>query len=367
MAKKPLWRRLKYKNIAFALAVMLLVILAIGKGCSKSSDSDNKDASDKNNISSQTTPSTSKKPAVSSTTTKEDEKEKEPEISYSTENLGKEYKYVSLNNEKNIIKGDLILINGDYAYKGGEPADMVSSYDYRHNDADEKIMSIKDANVVANKIVLESVNRMLSDFYKEKGIRDVMLVSGYRTEEYQKQLYEKDLEKTGLEYSTFVEKPGHSEHHSGYALDFQLDKENYPFFSGEGEYSWVNENCYKYGFIVRYPSGKSSITGIDGETWHFRYVGVPHAQLIYNSELCYEEYILSIKQYSRENPLYVDIKENGDRYAVYYVAAETEGDSTNVDIPLHDDGSGYVYSISGNNCDGYIVTVNITAGKVSAD
>ena len=164
-----------------------------------------------------------------------------------------------------------------------------------------------------------------------------------------------------------VERPGHSEHHSGYAVDFQLDQENYPYFAGEGEYSWINENCHKYGFILRYDAEKASITGIDGESWHFRYVGVPHAQLIYNSKLCYEEYILSIKQYSRQEPLYVDVPETGDRYAIYYVAADTENDSTNVDVPVHNDGSDYAYTISGNNCDGYIVTVDITAGKITAD
>lgn len=362
MAKKPLWRRLKYKNIAIALAVMLIIILIICRGCS-SSDKE-KDESDKKTTTSQ---SDKKKPTNDKDNNKDNEDDKKPSVQLSTETLYDDYKYKTVDNEKTLVLGDLILINGDYAYKGGEPEDLISSYDYRLNDDGEKIMSIKDANVTAKEVVLENLNAMLNDFYKAKGIKDVMLVSGHRTEDYQKELYEADLKKTGLEYSTLVEKPGHSEHHSGYAVDFQLDQENYPFFSGEGDYKWVLENCHKYGFILRYNPDKASITGIDGETWHFRYVGAPHAQLIYNSDLCLEEYILSISQYSIDEPLYVDNVDTGDRYAIYYVPMDKSKESTNVAVPVYEDGSDYHYTISGNNCDGFIVTVDITAGKVKAE
>ena len=197
MAKKPLWRRLKYKNIAIALAVMLIIILIICRGCS-SSDKE-KDESDKKTTTSQ---SDKKKPTNDKDNNKDNEDDKKPSVQLSTETLYDDYKYKTVDNEKTLILGDLILINGDYAYKGGEPEDLVSSYDYRLNDDGEKIMSIKDANVTAKEVVLENLNAMLNDFYKAKGIKDVMLVSGHRTEDYQKELYEADLKKTGLEYST---------------------------------------------------------------------------------------------------------------------------------------------------------------------
>lgn len=357
--KKSIWRRLKYKNIAIALACVLLVTVSIHTACTNHGDDDK----DEN----KTSQSTKKDDKKKTTTTAKKEDSKEPEVVYSTENLQSDYKYVIMDNETDLFKGDLILINGDYSYKGDDLDDLVSCYDYRTNAESVKIMSLKDSSVSAKKVVLENLNRMLSDFYDEKGISDIMLVSGYRSVEYQQELYDEDLAKTGKDFSTKVEKPNHSEHHSGYALDFQLDQEGYPFFNGEGDYKWIYENCYKYGFILRYDSEKSSITGIDGEGWHFRYVGVPHAQLIYYSKLCYEEYVLSIKQYNRENPLYVNVLENGDRYAIYYVAADKEKDTTNVDVPKFDDGSEYNYTISGNNCDGYIVTVNISAGKVKSE
>lgn len=364
MAKKPLWRRLKYKNIAIAAAIMLIIILIICQGCSSSNDK-NDDESDKKTTSSQSDKNNNKD--KDNDKDSDNDENQKPAIELSTETLYDDYKYKTVDNEKTLISGDLILINGDYAYKGGEPEDLISSYDYRLNDDGVKIMSIKDANVTAKKVVLDNLKVMLDDFYSETGVKDMMLVSGYRTEEYQQELYEADLEKTGLAYSTLVEKPGHSEHHSGYAIDFQLDQENYPFFTGEGEYKWVLENCHKYGFILRYDPDKTSITGIDGETWHFRYVGVPHAQLIYNSDLCLEEYMRSISQYSIDEPLYVDDMNTGDRYAIYYVAMDKSKESTNVPVPVYADGSDYHYTISGNNCDGYIVTIDITAGKVKAD
>lgn len=361
MAKKSIWKRLKYKNIAVALACVLLVTVSIHSACTKTDD-----YMDEKKPSSNSSQKDDKK-TTTTTTKKDTSKSDDPQVVLSTETLEGDYKYVIMDNKTDLYKGDLLLINGDWAYQGGDVDDLVSGYDYRTNSDGVKIMSLKDSTVSAKKVVIEQLNAMLSDFYAETGISDVMLVSGLRTVEYQQELYDADLAKTGKDYSTTVEKPGHSEHHSGYAIDFQLDQEGYPFFNGEGEYKLIYENCYKYGFILRYESEKSSITGIDGEGWHFRYIGVPHAQLTYFSKLCYEEYISSIKQYTRENPLYVDVLENGDRYAIYYVAVDKDKDTTNVDVPKYNDGSDYHYTISGNNCDGYIVTVDITAGKVKSE
>ena len=76
--------------------------------------------------------------------------------------------------------------------------------------------------------------------------------------------------------------PGYSEHHTGLALDFNRDE--------PGTLAWINEHCWDYGFILRYPSGKSDITKINYEPWHFRYVGVEVAQELKESGLCLEEY-----------------------------------------------------------------------------
>ncbi|NLZ45143.1 MAG: M15 family metallopeptidase [Clostridiales bacterium] len=352
MAQKPIWKRLKYKNIAVVLIALVLVIVIISSACSRLAGSLDKKNKEKNNSKN------------SSNISVEDSgnQSKDPNATLNENTLDKNYRYESISNDDHLYSGDLLLINSEFAYKSGTPSEMESSYDYRVDTDGNRIMSIKDSSVTAKKVVLQNLNRMLSDLRKAKDISDVMLVSGYRTEEYQKTLYDNNLASTGLDYSTTIEIPGHSEHHSGYAVDFQLDQTNYPIFSGTGDYSWVVDNCYKYGFILRYQSDKSGITGIDNESWHYRYVGVPHAQIIYNDKLCLEEYITHIKQYTREKPYYLN-SDDGTRYAIYYVA-KNEGDSTNVDIPLFDNGAEYDYSISGNNCDGFIVTINISTGQV---
>ena len=92
---------------------------------------------------------------------------------------------------------------------------------------------------------------------------------------------------------TVVALPGTSEHQTGLALDIvdagyqELDEaqENTPV------QQWLMRNSWRYGFILRYPTGKSNITGIIYEPWHYRYVGRDAARAIYESGLCLEEYL----------------------------------------------------------------------------
>lgn len=65
-------------------------------------------------------------------------------------------------------------------------------------------------------------------------------------------------------------------------------------FADTTEGKWLAENAYKYGFILRYPEDKQSVTGVVYEPWHFRYVGVDVAKSVYDSGLCLEEYLGSL-------------------------------------------------------------------------
>jgi D-alanyl-D-alanine carboxypeptidase len=76
--------------------------------------------------------------------------------------------------------------------------------------------------------------------------------------------------------------PGTSEHHLGLAADIG---------GGEAMYAWMRDNSWKYGFIVRYPEGKTEYTGIIYEPWHIRYVGVELAKELHDLGLCMEEYM----------------------------------------------------------------------------
>ena len=107
----------------------------------------------------------------------------------------------------------------------------------------------------------------------------------------------------------------------------------------------MNENCSDYGFVLRYPADKADITKIAHETWHFRYVGAAHSRYIYESDLCLEEYLALLRNYTSETPLTVT-GGDGAGYDVYYTSAE--------EMKLPESGA---YDVSGNGTDGFIVTV----------
>lgn len=122
--------------------------------------------------------------------------------------------------------------------------------------------------------------------------------SGYRSYSTQNTLYNNYVARDGKALAdTYSARPGHSEHQTGLAADINsLDQSwiNTP----EGQ--WLNNNCYKYGFIIRYPQGKESITGYMYEPWHIRYVGVEIATALYNDGnwLSLEEYLGITSTYS---------------------------------------------------------------------
>jgi D-alanyl-D-alanine carboxypeptidase len=88
--------------------------------------------------------------------------------------------------------------------------------------------------------------------------------------------------------ATVTSRPGTSEHHVGLAVDFNYAKTD---FENTAAFKWLAKNAHKYGFILRYPKGKESITNIVYEPWHFRYVGKEHAEVIKSKGFCLEEYI----------------------------------------------------------------------------
>lgn len=274
----------------------------------------------------------------------------EPE-SGETEDL---YESVSIENTE-IHNGDLILVNGNYAYKSTDEEELKTLYG---NKSDSYYVS--GSELMLREDVITNLNAMLDDFYTETGHSDIIIISGYRTAEQQQELYDADLESTGSDTSTLVAKPGYSEHETGYAMDFSLfDGENSGDYDGTGEYSWINENCAHYGFVLRYPEEKTEITEIRYESWHYRYVGQPHAFYMQQNQLCLEEYMEELQNHTIDNALEVT-NWDGKVYQVYYVPAES-GESTYVMVPPD-----LEYTISGNNIDGFIVTVDTGVTNLDA-
>lgn len=149
--------------------------------------------------------------------------------------------------------------------------------------------------------IANAARKMLADADKE-GLH-VEICSAYRSVERQEQVFGdsmKERVKKGMEYWDAYEEtalnvalPGTSEHALGLALDLisnqysELDEKQ----EETAEAKWLAENCYKYGFILRYPSEKTHITGIIYEPWHYRYVGEEHAAKIMELGITLEEYL----------------------------------------------------------------------------
>lgn len=118
---------------------------------------------------------------------------------------------------------------------------------------------------------------------------NIYISSAYRSYEYQSGLYKRYADRDGKAAADrYSARPGHSEHQTGLAFDLNTIDSS---FADTAEGKWVADNCYKYGFIIRYPQGKEDITGFIYEPWHIRYLGEDTAKAVYDSGLTLEEYL----------------------------------------------------------------------------
>lgn len=144
-----------------------------------------------------------------------------------------------------------------------------------------------------DKRIYEPLMEMLEAAKEANWYQLPKIVSGYRTEKQQQELYDDEIagyKKEGYskkeaekQAQRLVAMPGYSEHQLGLAVD--INGATYDL------YFWLQQNSYKYGFIFRYPGYKVDMTGVDEEVWHYRYVGVEAATEMYEQGLCLEEYV----------------------------------------------------------------------------
>jgi D-alanyl-D-alanine carboxypeptidase len=121
----------------------------------------------------------------------------------------------------------------------------------------------------------------------------LMIGSAYRSADTQDQLFATYVARVGYEQADkYSAHPGHSEHQTGLAVDIStVSQQCYlsECFIGTADGLWLADNAYKYGFALRYPKGKETITGYNFEPWHYRYVGVDLATALYQSKLTLDE------------------------------------------------------------------------------
>lgn len=120
----------------------------------------------------------------------------------------------------------------------------------------------------------------------------LMVTSSYRDYESQKEIYDYRVSTQGeRKADETAARPGHSEHQTGLVIDMTSKTEPLAdSFSNSEAYKWLKENAYKYGFIERYPEGKTYLTGYSPESWHWRYVGKEAAKLIHDEDITFDEY-----------------------------------------------------------------------------
>lgn len=177
------------------------------------------------------------------------------------------------------------------------PADLVVS-DYTRKDGRDGQKLVKTAAKALEALMKEAA---------VYGITDVTITSGYRSASYQKSLFNSYVEKEMKNNSkltreqaeqvvlTYSMKPGCSEHQSGLCCDMHnLSSAQQKFGSTEAG-KWLAENCWRFGFILRYPADKEDITGVKWEPWHFRFVGREAATQMHEKNMCLEEYVEYLK------------------------------------------------------------------------
>lgn len=163
---------------------------------------------------------------------------------------------------------------------------------YKPNDLEKINLEFANENKYLRKEAKIAFEKLAKDA-KQLGYR-IVAVSAYRDYDYQNELFNYYVKEKGLDYALECSaKPGHSEHQTGLAVDIEGENKDYDNFLDTKEFTWMKNNSYKYGFILRYPKGKEHITGFKFEPWHYRYVGIKIAKEIYEKNITLEEYLKS--------------------------------------------------------------------------
>lgn len=177
--------------------------------------------------------------------------------------------------------------------------------------APSNLVDIRASRAGRTERMVETAEMALQALYIEMraaGYTDVSVTSGYRTYAKQASLYKTYTDREMQEHpdwtraraeqevDTYSARAGTSEHQTGLCVDMHNLSSASKRFAEKAAYTWLIENCYKFGFILRFPEGKEEITGYSFEPWHYRFVGRYHASEMYRLDMCLEEYIEYLEQ-----------------------------------------------------------------------
>ncbi|TDL76088.1 VanY-A/VanY-F/VanY-M family D-Ala-D-Ala carboxypeptidase [Peribacillus frigoritolerans] len=231
-----------------------------------------------------------------------------------------------------IYQGNLLLVNKEYpVHQESIKSDVVNLF--KHKEL-IKGYELLNSDIKLSEDVARKFSEMTAAAEKE-GVLHFLISSGFRGFDEQSVLYQ----EMGSDYAL---PPGYSEHNLGLSLDVGSTQMK---MSEAPEGKWIEENAWKYGFILRYPKDKTDVTGIQYEPWHIRYVGLPHSVIMKDKNFAMEEYLDYLKE---EKNISASVDEK--KYTVSYYSISH---SSQIKVP-----EDLYYEISGNNMDGVIVTVH---------
>ena len=212
--------------------------------------------------------------------------------------------------------------------------DLVKVYDAA--DRAECYQLSYPGNTYMNRTALTQFNRMMTAYYSVTQNTDILFNYAFLTSDKQEKFLPDSA--TGLNIQ----------------LHLHMDNGRFGFISNTAPYSWIYEHMDSYGFVVRYPEDKSAKTGNKGGYSSIRYVGMPHSLYMSQNNLCLEEYLELLRnQYTFGKGL-LEFSANEQSFRMYFVPAALTGD-TQIPVPTN-----YAYDVSGNNLDGFVVTVYLT-------
>lgn len=186
------------------------------------------------------------------------------------------------------LGGNLFLVNRDY---------MIGA-DYVPNDLVTPDVKRGGSGVQMRKEAAEALEKLFAAAKEEKGYT-LLAISGYRSYQKQQSIFNRKVKSVGREKAMLlVALPGSSEHQLGLAMDVGCKRNSglTGSFGRTDEGKWLAENCYRFGFILRYKEEWTSVTGYAYEPWHIRYVGIEHAMRIKELDIPFEEYVQTLRQ-----------------------------------------------------------------------
>lgn len=260
--------------------------------------------------------------------------------------------------------GQLLLVNSQYKFDITFDEQLKKSLVYVADKKPPNLI-VEDLTGSGDRLTadtIEAIREMTDALKAETGLSGCAFRDdyGYCTASQQAEWYEGTVIRRGDQADSYEFKAGESEHETGRAFDLKVYEGNALTFirNADKQYLWIYDNCYKYGIIYRYPANKIKETGVNIaaasiHSDHFLYVGKAAAAAMHENNWCYNEFHSNIVNYTFEGEHLAVEDANGVKYEMYYYPAAESGD-TEVKLPKDAE-----YTISGNNIDGFIVTLTV--------